>query len=321
MVKYTCQNCNKVFSRKSGYDRHVNRKKGCTPDDFYKCKVCERRFTLKSDYDRHINKKKPCTKKIGSYRDGKHKCKECGKEFSGYHGLYYHIKNKVCDKGNGVKNVQNIQNNNNISMDGDVKLVKFGNENLSHISNDLYKQILGRGLRSVQEFIEHSNFHPDHPENHNIYIANIRDEYIVFFDGKKWSITDRDELMEDIIYMRSDYLIIKFNELSHEMDPRDVLKFENFMKRRDDDDVLRKIKGELTLQFYNNRYLPQRMRKKMEMLENIKLKEEVHSIATRKGLIKLDRSNKKEVIKTINGLLEGLTEDDIDEVKNIISNI
>lgn len=248
----------------------------------YKCDKCGKEFTHKATYIRHTNRKKSCT-------DTEYICKKCSKKFSSYSTLYKHTKKDICSKIDVPSLIDNsrtlnnktinnsINNNNNIGVDGDVKVVKFGNENLSHISSDLYKQILGRGLRSVQEFIEHSNFHPDHPENHNIYIANIRDEYLVLFDGFKWSVTDRDELMEDIIYARSDYLLVKFNELSHEMDPRDVLKFENFMKRRDDDDVLNKIKGELTLQFYNNRYLPLRQRKKMELLENQAIRDSVNN--------------------------------------------
>lgn len=290
MVNYRCDKCGKEFEKKSNYSRHMNKKNPCIKNSF-KCELCNETFSTKSDYDRHMNKKIPCTEKIGSYGDTKHVCKICEKEFSSYTTLYTHVKSKTCSKKKELQPKQNIQNNNNnmtnnidtvnnnnienVNVDGDVKVVKFGNENLSYMTDDLYKQILGRGIRSVQEFIEHSNFHKDHPENHNIYIANIRDEYIVFFDGDKWSITDRDEKMEDIIYARSDRLIVKFKELSGEMDPRDVIKFEKFMKKRYDDDVMSKMKKELTLQFYNNRYLPKRQRKKMEIMENKAIRDSV----------------------------------------------
>lgn len=293
MVEHQCKICKKVFNKKSSFLRHVNRKKSCNPDQSYTCNKCNKSFKTKQEYDRHINRKNPCYAQISTVKKKEdYSCHKCKKSFSSYDGLYYHIKNSVCDKDplmiiqkNINSKVSKISNpvkidkqvNVGVGVDGDVKVVKFGNENLDHISDDLYKQILGRGMRSIEEFINHSNFHPDHPENHNIYIANIRDVYVVLYDGFKWSITDRDELMEDIIYAKSDYLLIKFNELSHEMDPRDVFKFENFMKRRDDDDVLRKIKGELTLQFYNNRYLPQRQRKRMELIENKKIRDSISS--------------------------------------------
>lgn len=262
----------------------------------YTCEKCKKEFTHKAGYDRHINKKKPCSAQIGSHKSDEHICTICKKVFSSYHTLYKHMKNKVCKRladtkeiinqihnkqvNNSNKTVNAVKNVNNVGVDGDVKVVKFGTENLSYISDDVYKQILGRGIRSVEEFINHSNFHPDHPENHNIYIANIRDEYLVLYDGLKWSVTSRDELMEDIIYSRSDYLWGKFTELSADMDPRDVEKFKKFMSKRYDDNVLRKMKEDLTLQFYNNRYLPVRQRKTMELLENQAIRDSVNNVVS-----------------------------------------
>lgn len=322
MVNYICEKCDKIFSKKSDYQRHCDRKYPCSKSSGYRCKHCKKIFLNKNDYTRHMKRKIPCNKQIGSKQNASHVCPLCGKGFSLYMGLYNHIKSSVCAKNKKDVSIDkalqsNVINNNsvqnNVDVDGDVKVVKFGNENLSYMTDDVFKQILGRGLRSVQEFIEHSNFHPDHPENHNIYIANIRDEYIVLFDGFKWSITDQDEKMEDIIYAKSDYLEVKFSELKDKMDPRDVLKFENFMKRRDDDDVMRKIKRELKMQFYNNRYLPQRQRRKMELLETQAIRESVQKIKKNK--------NKKEIIRDINILLSGFSGDDFDEVKAVLSNL
>lgn len=334
MVQYSCDKCKKVFTRRTDYLRHVNRKKPCDIDEKYKCDMCNKIFDHKADYTKHMNRKIPCSEQLGIRKANNQKCKACGKTFSSYTSLHNHVKNKSCSKSiarinidkihktinnvsnktvNSVGNVNNIDKNiENVQVEGDVKVVKFGNENLDHISDDLYKQILGRGMRSVEEFINHSNFNPDHPENHNIYIANIRDEYVVMFDGFKWSITDRDEKMEDIIYGKSDYLFVKFTELKHEMDPRDVFKFENFMKRRDDDDVLRKLKKELTLQFYNNRYLPKRMRKKMEMIEAQMLKQDVNNVC---------RKRKLQTMQRITDMLNALGGDNIEEIKKLLSTL
>lgn len=251
MEIFKCDRCRRNFSNKFSYDRHISRDKKCpliTEDNQYQCDECMKLFKHKSSYSRHI---KICKVKIPS-------------------------KTKIVNNTNITDPKLNV--NNNVGIDGDVKVVKFGSENLSYMTDDLFKQILGRGMRSVQEYIEHSNFHEDHPENHNIFIANLHDKYIVIYDGKKWYICDRDEKMEDIIYAKSDHLEVKFNELKEGMDPRDVLKFENFMKRRDDDDVMNKIKGELTLQFYNNRYLPQRQKRRMELEEERDLRQSVFGL-------------------------------------------
>jgi len=187
--------------------------------------------------------------------------------------LYSHTKNKVCHKkqtdatnvNNGTINNNTI--NNNMKVDGDMKLVKFGNENLSYISDDLFKSILGRGFKAVEELVDHSHFHPDHPENHNIYIADIKNNYVLLYDGLQWNIKDRDEAIEDLIYAKSDYLSVKFEELMHKLSPMDIKKFTNFtnfMKNRDNDIKMKMVKTDLKLMLYNNRHIPTALRKQLE---------------------------------------------------------
>jgi hypothetical protein len=166
-----------------------------------------------------------------------------------------------------------------VNVDGNVNVnvVKFGDENLSYISDDLYKQILGRGLRAVEEFIEHSHFNKKHPENHNLYVANIRDEYLVLYDGDKWIITKRNEKLEDIIYAKSDYLYEKFKQLYGTMDTHAIQRFQNFLNLRDDIATMARIKEDLTIQLYNNRKLPQQMRRRMEILEDLELRRSIQT--------------------------------------------
>ena len=178
-TKYICQKCDKVFNRKTGYERHITKKFACDNKNI-KCVACGKKFLHRSSLYRHE--------------------KSCGP-----------VTNIVTNNHTTVN--APTYNNLNVGVDT-MKVVKFGNENLSYISDDLYKQILGRGLRSVEDFIEHSHFNRRHPENHNIYIANIKDEYLVLYDGDKWVITKRDEKLEDIIYAKSDFLCEKFKQLS-----------------------------------------------------------------------------------------------------------
>lgn len=240
----------------------------------YTCHKCKKVFKKKYSYDKHVARKNPCDRQIGSTLDNNHECKICDKIFSSYSSLHKHTK-KNC-KPDDIKvfnNIQSIDNrtinnqNNHLSVDGDVKVVKFGTENLSYISDDLFKHILGRGFRSVGEFIEYSHFSREHPENHNIYIANIRDEYIVIYDGDKWTINQRDDMMEDIIYAKSDFLFNKFKELRAGMKQIDIDRFVRFMNERDNEKTMARLKEDVKLQLYNNRRLPQRIRRHMEALE------------------------------------------------------
>jgi hypothetical protein len=148
-----------------------------------------------------------------------------------------------------------------------VNVVKFGQENLSFMTDDLYKQILSRGIQSVEVFVEHTHFNKKYPENHNIYISNIKSNCLVLYDGDKWIITRHDEKLEDMIYAKSDILCEKFKELESEMDPRDAFKFRKYLKIRDDSSTIDMIKDNLRLRMYNCRQMPQQIRRQMEKLE------------------------------------------------------
>jgi len=164
-----------------------------------------------------------------------------------------------------------VNNINNMKVDN-VKVVKFGNENLSYISDDLYKHILGRGVGAIEEFIGHSHFNKKHPENHNLYIANMRDEYLVLYDGDKWTINRRDEKLDDIIYAKSDFLCRKFAELEASMNQRDVYKFKKYLEIKDDACTIDRIKGDLKIRLYNERSLALKIRRVMELEDTILLK-------------------------------------------------
>ena len=245
----------------------------------YPCEKCSKSFSNNFELRRHMNRKTSCENQI--MINGVISCDRCSKEFKSYRGLKYHVSQNVCNSKESIttQNIQNIDKqvnntqNNNMNVDGDVKLVKFGNENLSYISDDLFKSILGRGFKCVEELVDHSHFHPDHPENYNIYIANIKNDYVVIYDGKKWNINKKEDVFEDIIYAKSDFLCLKFKELMGQMTETDIKKFTNFINQRDEDQTMNKIKGELKLQLYNNRELPQKLRKHLEAQDREKQKQ------------------------------------------------
>lgn len=239
MVEYICAECGKAFTHKANYTRHIKRKFACGHDN--NCTICNKQFKHRSNLHRH---EKKCRTKI--------------------------ISNTINSVTNTNSN-NTINNNNSLLNVNKVKVVKFGSENISYISDDIYKQILSRGIRAIEEFIGHSHFDGNHPENHNLYISNIRDDYLMLYDGDKWTINRRDDSLEDIIYAKSDFLCKKFMELINTMDPKDVWKFKKYMEIMDDEETMTRIKKDLAIKLYNNRKLPMNIRKQMELEEYMML--------------------------------------------------
>jgi len=285
-----------------------------------KCEQCNKTFRDNSTLQRHLNKKIKC---VGEVINHKHYCNNCNKNFSSYRTLYNHTKNNICKKniqGDTINNQNNTLNqltqqniDKQLNVDN-VKLVKFGNENLSYISDDIFKSILGRGFKAVEELVDHSHFHPDHPENYNIYIANIKNDYVVIYDGKKWNINKKEDVFEDIIYAKSDFLCMKFKELMGQMTETAIRKFTNFINERDEDKTMNKIKGELKLQLYNNRYLPEKLRKHMEATERILLKD------LNKKPNKTKKSNTSS-IENIMNMLDNMDESKVKDVEALLNRL
>ena len=282
MVKYTCAKCNKTFNQKVDYDRHINRKYSCDVNSSVnECSICKKEFKHKSSLYKHFKK---CSNKT-------------------------QIMN-INDNSKNITNIDKQLNVDKMNVDGDVKVVKFGNEDISYISDDLFQSILGHGYKSVEEFVDHTHFNPDHPENHNIYIADIKNNYVLLYDGDQWNIKDRDEAIEDLIYAKSDYLSVKFDELMHKLSPMDIKKFTNFMKNRDNDLKMKMVKTDLKLMLYNNRHIPVSLRKQLE--SNMK----------NQKTIKYKKSTSKE--DNFDNILDaiansGLTKDKIKQIEAILN--
>ena len=229
----------------------------------YKCVDCGKEFNFKGDLNRHLNRKNPCKNQI---KNNDNICKICGKSFKSYKSLWSHLnrKNKCVPVDieeqteinnitqNIYQNIQNTQNNTHYHM-SDVKMVKFGDEDLSFIKDDVYKKLINSGFKSVPNFIEHIHFNKEHPQNHNIYISNMRNSYILIYDGEKWELKERDEVIEDLMNSKTDLLLEKFDQLTEELPKTAINKFKRFIDKKDDDNIINKIKNEIKLILYNNR--------------------------------------------------------------------
>ena len=102
------------------------------------------------------------------------------------------------------------------------------------------------------------HFDRNKPQNHNIYISNIRNNYAIVYDGTEWRLKERDAILQQIIDEKGEYLSGKYDQLLPELDEHTVKKFSRFLEQRDDLDVLQIIKKDLKLVLYNNRKIPEK---------------------------------------------------------------
>ena len=287
----------------------------------YTCLKCNKTFTRKTEYTRHMNRKTPCDKQLVS--DGEIKCSHCNKKFKHPSALYYHIKNNVCKKifvneNNIIHNNQTIHNTNvnntkidniNINVEG-FKMVKFGQEDLSSIKDDIYKKILNSGFKSVPNLIEHVHFNPQNPDNQNIYISNMQNTFVLVYDGEKWDVKDRDDVIEELMYSKTDHLLEKFDSLINELPTKAINKFQRFIDKKDDDKIIEKMKKDIKMILYNNRSLPINIRKKLDLKDEIDDDDDEYLI----------EDDNQEKIRQLEDVLGEIEKDKIEQILKILNN-
>jgi hypothetical protein len=153
-----------------------------------------------------------------------------------------------------LKMSQHITNNINV-------IAYNKNPDVSHLTNSDYLKIMNRGFNSVPKLIEAIHYNPDKPENQNVYIPNIKNNYAMVWNGDKWDLNHQDQILEDMYDDKSNLLIEKLEEFEeldspeNESKVRVLKKFRRFVDSKENDEIKNKIKGDIKLLLYNKKKL------------------------------------------------------------------
>jgi len=100
-------------------------------------------------------------------------------------------------------NIKTLNQNINMINNSEIKLVAFGQEDLSFITDQVCMKILKKGFMAVPELAIIIHFNKNKPEYNNVYISNLRDNNAIIYDGTKWCITDRSQVIDQIVEDKS----------------------------------------------------------------------------------------------------------------------
>lgn len=298
----TCPKCNKTYSSRYNLNRHIyhscpfqkiahkniaeieptysrhiaEMSNGLKDQQIIKCELCNKVFAHKSSYYRH--QKERCQKN--------REPKEGHINLSELHDMLDALNNRVetvikeneelktqlskntMYTGNNMShNHINSHNTTNNIINNNIKILPFGKEDLSFISDEIYKKILSKGFSSVNFFVDHVHYNKEHPQNHNLYISNMKDNYVLYYDGETWQLGNKKEVIDTVFDKNKDILEIKFNELSENLNKTELeKKYKYFMKllNNEDDEIESNMKNDIKLTLYNKRQIPIKTRKKTE---------------------------------------------------------
>jgi len=216
-----------------------------------------------------------------------YECKHCNNEFNSRQGKWRHLKNckeKKQDeeeKNNLISLIellnqqieeqreymkdQNIQIIELIKKSGinigtqniqqNIKILAYNNSDLSHLTDKDYMKCLKHSNFCIPHLIKEIHFNPEKPENHNIYISNLKNNYVMIYNGSKWMLNDRDESIQSLIDDKESIIEQKLEEwIENGNNYPDIMKkFNRYLEKKENNSVLDKIKGEIKLMLFNNR--------------------------------------------------------------------
>ena len=206
------------------------------------------------------------------------KCKYCGKSFNHKQSKYRHEK-KRCKKNNANKlNINDedeliktkkelqekniliqelIQQNLFIKNDKNNRL-SYNETNKKFLTDEMISKCMEKQNMCVPEMIKLVHFNNIHPENKNIYISNLKTKYVMVYDGTKWVVKNRDQMLDKIISDNERFMHKKLAKWYDENPNNDkykraMKKFQKYLNVNSNTDLIDNIKDELKLMFYNNR--------------------------------------------------------------------
>ena len=229
------------------------------------CNYCKKNFAREDSLMRHIDFHCRVKKEQTEQNDSKYNelLKEIQK-LKKQNKVIDELKKEIKEMKNKKVINKTINNTQNIVINQNIKLVAFGKEDLDEIKDNIYKKILNKGFNAVPSLIEYTHFNKNKPENHNVYIPNIRDKYAMIFDGNKWNLHEYNEIITQLCEDKKVKLEDKFSQFFESLDECTKKKFERFLNEAETDSVKTRYKNDIKLILYNNRNLTINTKNKLE---------------------------------------------------------
>jgi hypothetical protein len=271
MNNYNCDRCGYSTDRKGNFKSHLFRKKVCpAKKEDININLLRNKYgfiTSEKSYPKVIpNLEKGHPKVIPNCQKSNPKiynCEYCEKEFKFKQGKYKHqkkhcpvkkekdkFKNILLQKENEMqkkeikweKEKQEMMNQiskliekagNKITVNNNIQLNNYGNENLKHLSKELFKKLIESPYKSIPGLIKNIHFNEECPENKNIRITNKKLPYAEVFKDNKWEICNKTEIVNEMVSKNSKILDTQYEELKEKLPTETNKKYDTFKKTRD----------------------------------------------------------------------------------------
>lgn len=218
----------------------------------FQCKYCQKYFKFKQSMYKHI--KYTCKK--NDDEDFKELARLLNEQKNEVRSMQKQIdkltqKLQIQNVNNGMVNNGTV-NNNTINMNMEIKLLNHADTDYSHLTPKDYIMCINECNYCVKALIEKLHFNQDKPENMNIYISNIKGNYMMIYKDNEWQICKRKEKIDDL-YEYNEIILENWYDEYKEKYPHIIKSFQRYLHNKDENDMLNKVKDEILMMLYNKR--------------------------------------------------------------------
>ncbi len=292
----SCKICRKTFTSDLNLKYHTTRKKPCVASDSvepiplvknFKCNRCEVCFQSNYKLTSHLKRKNPCAIKDPPPEEIELRLlfeqlqQENQEQKLRIDQLEMKATSNVTNNTTNNNNTNNIQNNIQNNNNNTIHINVYRKEDMSHIDDKMFKSCFRKVTKSVEKLFAMKHFSEDMPSNHNLYVTNLRDVYMMVYEGGRWNKVNREDMMENIYYdLKEDMdeamdLMRDNNTLEKSLDKL----FSPFLENAMDDEKELRIKklscDLMACMAYNNRHYPMEIKARMDREIKKKLQERV----------------------------------------------
>ena len=207
----------------------------------YECNYCNRTFSHRQARHRH-------EKKCNSRKVLENRCTRLEMALEQKEESIDQLRKQLGQLFDKVGSAQ-VHNHNTTNYTYNIILNAFGSENTSYIDRSTVKKVLEQGtMSSIPKLLELIHFHPDHEENHNVRITNKKENTANLWDGNKWILKRRPEIIEEM----SDKA---YNLINKHMETESGSNIDDFKNKYDldDKDIKKRVHQDTELMIINNK--------------------------------------------------------------------
>jgi len=275
----TCPICRKYFVSNANFTVHLNRKTPCITPELsailgphpknFKCNRCDLLFQTNQKLTAHLNRRTPCKLKP---TDDQLLVEQLQIENLDQKKIIEKLQSERQLTTNN--NTTNNTTNNNTTNNNNIHIHVSGKEDLSHITDSMYKDCFCEPHKSIEKLFAMIHFHTNQPLNHNLYISNLDTGHITLLNKSGWVKASKDVEFERRYYDIKEILIVAFDIMRTAVPKTITSSLEKYFSPFVDDYIEEEFENQIKqascemmkYMAYNNRQEPMRIQKVMESL-------------------------------------------------------